>query len=103
MAVGPGAYEVPKAHTLGAPSTAPGQIVRNPKNVGFINSSPRFNQKSQTGTRAIVPGPGAYKEKNLNDHVDKRLTSKNGVFGTSERRFVPGAKLTETPGPGRYI
>jgi hypothetical protein len=37
------------------------------------------------------------------DLVDKRISSKNGVFGTSERRFVPTAKAIETPGPGRYI
>lgn len=45
-----------------------------------------------------VPGPGAYQPPS---NYGKRIVGKNGVFGSTERRFVQMENL-KTPGPGQY-
>ena len=47
-------------------------------------------------------GPGSYVAHTLIDSMAKKPWGKNGVFGSTERRFVPasGANGVVIPGPG---
>jgi hypothetical protein len=42
------------------------------------------------------PGPGSYQ---VLSHL-KKVVGKNGVFGSTERRFVQNEEQLKTPGPG---
>jgi hypothetical protein len=52
-----------------------------------------------------VPGPGQYSQQTIIDHMAKKPWGKNGVFGSTERRFVPvtGNNPAALPGPGQYL
>ena len=47
------------------------------------------------------PGPGQYGAKTLIDKINNNVFGKNGVFGSTERRFVHKVNTT-TPGPAQY-
>jgi hypothetical protein len=47
------------------------------------------------------PGPGAYKNITFSDTLNKKMWGKQGVFGSTERRFVDKADIN-TPGPAQY-
>ena len=49
-----------------------------------------------------LPGPGAYDNKGVADLALSKTRGKNGIFGTTEVRFVKNETL-KTPGPGAYI
>ena len=52
----------------------------------------------------ITPGPGSYQTKENFTEAPVKTWGKNGVFGSTERRFVPkGNQPIYTPGPGSYI
>ena len=51
--------------------------------------------------QAAIPGPGTYKQPNLAEQVAKKPWGKQGVFGSTEKRFVQPTSL-QTPGPGLY-
>jgi hypothetical protein len=50
---------------------------------------------------AMLPGPGAYKQPCIAEEVTKKPWGKQGVFGSTEKRFVQPQTL-QTPGPGVY-
>ena len=58
----------------------------------------RFNEKNQ---QTLVPGPGSYQSKTLIENLQKKTWGKQGVFGSTEKRFV-AAQTLMTPGPGLY-
>jgi hypothetical protein len=95
-----------KADRSQDPNIAPGMYgeLRKPiaakkpgdSKVPFSSTKTRFEAKFDTS-----PGPGAYKEETLVDSISKKVWGKQGVFGSSERRFI--ADRTEgLPGPGYY-
>mmetsp|Transcript_4099 Transcript_4099/g.3954 ORF Transcript_4099/g.3954 Transcript_4099/m.3954 type:complete len:333 (+) Transcript_4099:697-1695(+) len=47
------------------------------------------------------PGPGSYKNDDIGESLQKKVWGRQGVFGSTERRFAP-TKNQETPGPGYY-
>lgn len=49
-----------------------------------------------------MPGPGTYQQSSLESTVRQKIKGKNGVFGSTERRFVQLEKL-KTPGPCEYV
>ena len=48
----------------------------------------------------LTPGPGQYQAKTLATEIQGRVTSKSGVFGSTQRRFVSNAQKEALPGPG---
>lgn len=62
----------------------------------FSSSNTRFRY-----TSTITPGPGAYKEQDISDSINKKVWGRQGVFGSSERRFTHKTS-SQTPGPGHY-
>lgn len=52
-----------------------------------------------------MPGPGQYERPTIIEDMVKKPWGKNGVFGSTERRFVPshGINPATQPGPGAYI
>lgn len=64
--------------------------------IPFASSNSRFQYKSSS-----TPGPGSYKQKDLTEEIFKKTWGKQGVFGSSEKRFV-SKKKNLTPGPGHY-
>ena len=52
-----------------------------------------------------APGPGTYVQTQLIDNITKKTWGKNGVVGSTERRFVPlsGSNPAALPGPGQYL
>ena len=62
----------------------------------FSSTNARFRYKS-----TYTPGPGAYKDSDLSEGLAKKVWGRNGVFGSSERRF-PKKSFTATPGPAHY-
>ncbi len=50
---------------------------------------------------ASMPGPGTYKQPTLAEQISKKPWGKQGVFGSTEKRFVQPQTL-QTPGPGVY-
>ena len=111
-------YEVDIQQTLAAPTWAvtpgPGRYeekrlgfgskgLSRPDNVPFRTSSRRF-----AGSNANAPGPGQYDEENhsgfVND-MNKKVVSRNGVFGSTSERFGAGPGVVPfpvAPGPGTY-
>jgi Sperm-tail PG-rich repeat len=51
--------------------------------------------------QAFIPGPGAYKQQTIVESLNKKPWGKQGVFGSTEKRFVQPHALV-TPGPGLY-
>jgi len=52
----------------------------------------------------LLPGPGTYEKPTIIEEMVKKPWGKNGVFGSTERRFVPShGNPTAQPGPGAYI
>lgn len=77
-----------KAAALGLPRPAP-----------FTSTSRRFQQPDDDR-----PGPGSYEpqtSKDLVDEMDRKVTGRYGVFGTTTRRFHRTAP-DRSPGPGSY-
>lgn len=64
--------------------------------VPFASSGSRFRYQSSS-----TPGPGSYKNPDLVESLTKKPWGKQGVFGSSEKRFVP-KRNEKTPGPGHY-
>jgi hypothetical protein len=62
----------------------------------FSSTKTRF----QANVDSSSPGPGAYKGETLVDSVNKKVWGKQGVFGSSEQRFVE--KTESQLGPGYY-
>lgn len=50
----------------------------------------------------LTPGPGQYQAKSLASEVQGKVTSKSGVFGSTQRRFVNNTHKEQLPGPGQY-
>jgi len=50
---------------------------------------------------AQLPGPGAYKQPTIVESLHRKPWGKQGVFGSTEKRFVQPNTL-QTPGPGVY-
>jgi hypothetical protein len=63
------------------------------KTVGFNSGENRW-QKSDSLKDTVheqmdkVPGPGQYQVPTVVDMIQKKTWGKNGVFGSTERRFV---------------
>eukprot|EP00826_Nyctotherus_ovalis_P052067 TRINITY_DN6558_c0_g1_i17.p1 TRINITY_DN6558_c0_g1~~TRINITY_DN6558_c0_g1_i17.p1 ORF type:complete len:268 (+),score=32.55 TRINITY_DN6558_c0_g1_i17:811-1614(+) len=73
--LGPGYYAEGKKHA-----------VRKPKStVPFLSNTQRANT-AVTGLN--TPGPGEYPAKGIKDEVSKKLKGRQGVFGTTEKRFA---------------
>lgn len=62
----------------------------------FSSTKTRFEAKMETS-----PGPGAYKEETIVDSINKKVWGRQGVFGSSERRFA-AERVDNLPGPGYY-
>ena len=62
----------------------------------FCSTNARFHYVS-----SLTPGPGAYSGEDFTEKINKKAYSRQGVFGSSERRFPFKAAL-QTPGPGHY-
>lgn len=50
----------------------------------------------------ITPGPGQYQAKTIASEMRHKVTSKSGVFGSTQRRFVANSSKEALPGPGQY-
>lgn len=50
----------------------------------------------------ITPGPGQYQAKTIASEMRHKVTSKSGVFGSTQKRFVPNSTKEALPGPGQY-
>lgn len=68
----------------------------NESKIPFLSSNTRFQYRTSN-----TPGPGSYKQKELSEDLYKKMWGKQGVFGSSEKRFV-NKKNSFTPGPGHY-
>ena len=64
----------------------------------FLSTNIRFMDNNQ---QALIPGPGAYKQPTIVESLHKKPWGKQGVFGSTEKRFVQPHALV-TPGPGLY-
>mmetsp|Transcript_5241 Transcript_5241/g.9623 ORF Transcript_5241/g.9623 Transcript_5241/m.9623 type:complete len:531 (+) Transcript_5241:30-1622(+) len=62
----------------------------------FASTKTRFEAKFDTS-----PGPGAYRDETIVDSINKKVWGRQGVFGSSERRFA-AEKSNNSPGPGYY-
>jgi len=94
--LGPGVYEV----VSNLRSTRPS------KRVGFNCGKDRWAKSASLKDiddikSEDIPGPGSYQQPTLDQSVRNKLEVKNGVFGTTERRFVNIENL-KVPGPGEY-
>lgn len=76
--------------------TAPQKI--NIKKVPFTSTTKRF--KLNIGKNK--PGPGSYSAGNMIDSLDKKVWGRQGVFGSTEKRFVHIRDKIIVPGPGSY-
>ena len=63
----------------------------------FSSKDTRFQARSDSN-----PGPGSYKELHFTEDSKKRVWGRQGVFGTTEKRFVSTSAALATPGPGYY-
>ena len=95
---GPGRYEDPRAKGFAAKI---GEKVNDA--APFKSTSRRF-----ANSKAKAPGPGQYDEENnsgfVND-LNKKVVSRNGVFGSTSERFGQGPGVIPapvSPGPGTY-
>ena len=84
--LGPGSYDV--AHdTSGKPP-------KPKRSAPFNNGADRWNKSStiKAGEEdlepSITPGPGAYSQPGIGEKPPSKNWGKNGVFGSTERRFV---------------
>ena len=105
--IGPGYYEAKISQAIGGIGIAGKKINRSQAHVGFSTGQNRFEDGTNTKNKNnahLTPGPGSYQAKqNISDYPSKAW-GKNGVFGSTERRFVPkGNQPMYTPGPGTYI
>lgn len=57
----------------------------------------RFRARPSTN-----PGPGSYKEMPFSEDSKRRTWGRQGVFGTTEKRFVGTLPVSTAPGPGYY-
>ena len=88
-AVGPGTYgdlRKPVVPAQGSDGKAP-----------FSSKDHRFHQRPNSN-----PGPGSYKELHFTEDSKRKVWGRQGVFGTTEKRFVAAAGGVATPGPGYY-
>ena len=99
-APGPGAYEERRTFSTGMRSEA--------DSAAFTSTTERFNSGGSK-----MPGPGSYMGGNTTgfiEEIDKKLTSTNGILGSSTPRFASHKSKSsymylgndETPGPGNY-
>lgn len=51
----------------------------------FLSNTQRGNT-ARTGLNS--PGPGEYPVKGIKDEISKKIKSKQGIFGTTEKRFA---------------
>ena len=65
--------------------------------VPFSTKDIRFQARPDTN-----PGPGSYKEPHFTEDTKRRAWGRQGVFGTTEKRFVGTIPTTAGPGPGYY-
>eukprot|EP01022_Parablepharisma_sp_SALTPOND_P005157 TRINITY_DN121831_c0_g1_i1.p1 TRINITY_DN121831_c0_g1~~TRINITY_DN121831_c0_g1_i1.p1 ORF type:complete len:430 (-),score=8.21 TRINITY_DN121831_c0_g1_i1:241-1530(-) len=74
----------------------------------FASSEKRLVHKSEIHK---TPGPGQYQSKDITSSLAKKVWGKQGVFGSTERRFAQLSTLVlscgnryqqKTPGPGFY-
>mmetsp|Transcript_17064 Transcript_17064/g.28817 ORF Transcript_17064/g.28817 Transcript_17064/m.28817 type:complete len:128 (+) Transcript_17064:625-1008(+) len=65
---------------------------------GFQSNQQRFSQN----LKDVTPGPGQYQQKALAKDLQTKISSKIGVFGTTQKRFIPETKQEQLPGPGQY-
>jgi hypothetical protein len=86
--LGPGSYNV---------SSATNKKMRNTNYIPFSTSENRFHNNIEKSLQ--VPGPGSYQQKTIVEQLTKKPWGKQGVFGSTEKRFVQAAPL-QTPGPG---
>lgn len=78
--------------------------------VPFLSSEKRLDAIKKGPTE--IPGPGQYPVKGIKDDLNKKVWGKQGVFGSTERRFAQlssmvlnikiSMKTKKTPGPGFY-
>lgn len=90
--VGPGSYST-------ASKTAP-TVARQILKAPFASTDMRF----PAGKEKVeaTPGPGSYKDLQFMDDVKKKAWGRQGVFGTTEKRFAIVQQVESTPGPGYY-
>ena len=50
----------------------------------------------------LTPGPGQYQAASMAAHQKNKITSKGGVFGSTQRRFLADHQKVSFPGPGQY-
>ncbi len=95
--VGPGSYDakLPEAN-LKPPKSG--------KHVAFSVGENRWQKGSSLKgpeDDVPIPGPGTYAQPGIAENAKIKTWGKNGVFGSTERRFVEHINL-KTPGPGQY-
>ena len=89
--VGPGSYSDVKS---ASPDMK--RPIRESK-APFASSNLRFQEQFD-----LNPGPGSYKDPGFLDEAKKKAWGRQGVFGTTEKRFAGGNPIEMTPGPGYY-
>jgi len=63
----------------------------------FSSKDQRFHKRPDSN-----PGPGSYKELHFTEDSKRKVWGRQGVFGTTEKRFVAQTGPLSTPGPGYY-
>mmetsp|Transcript_28464 Transcript_28464/g.37212 ORF Transcript_28464/g.37212 Transcript_28464/m.37212 type:complete len:594 (+) Transcript_28464:173-1954(+) len=93
---GPGAYE-----------TAFKKKVRRRAQMGpnapisFNSTAPRMVVSKST-EQMMNAAPGSYNHKGMVDDVQKKLRSRTGAFGSTQKRFTEPNQEEDRPGPGDY-
>ncbi|CAG9314958.1 unnamed protein product [Blepharisma stoltei] len=84
---------------------APGQYQETRKSITTKKTAKAPFDSTENRFKEFVdpnPGPGSYKDENILDNIQKKVWGKEGVFGSTEKRFV-AHRVNETPGPGYYV
>lgn len=103
-ALGPGHYDADPGRTFSKQVRHTNKQAKSATNIAFLSQEQRFN--GQIAPPELAPGPGQYDNSTIIDNINKKPWGKNGVFGSTERRFVPfggGSAATGQPGPGQYL
>lgn len=87
--LGPGVYGDLRKPLISKPNSE--------SNVPFSAKDLRFRARPSTN-----PGPGSYKEMPFSEDSKRRTWGRQGVFGTTEKRFVGAVPVSTAPGPGYY-
>jgi hypothetical protein len=83
---GPGAYEDPRVRFKTRDGERPFRVASAKKTTATGDRSPA----PPAAKKWFEPGPGQYDLGGMAKDVDRKLGSKNGVFGSSAARFGPG-------------